>query len=89
MTSLEAQGGPVKGQNNCTAHWHKHARAGRFLFTDEGTEIKGILFTHARVRKRLCWDLQRQLDSKKRKEKRKIPRKKPGLNYKRLMGMVE
>lgn len=26
---------------------------------------------------------------KRKKEKRKIPRKKPGLNYKRLMGMVE
>lgn len=75
MTSLEAQGGPVMGQNKRTAHWHKHARAGRFLFTDEGTEIKGILFTHARVRKRLCWDLQRQLDSKKKKRKEENPQK--------------
>lgn len=63
------------GQNKRTAHWHKHARAGRFLFTDEGTEIKGILFTHARVRKRLCWDLQRQLDSKKKKRKEENPQK--------------
>lgn len=77
------------GQNKRTAHWHKHARAG--LFFSQMRELKLRVFCSLTLgsKKDYAGTCRDSWIVKRKKEKRKIPRKKPGLNYKRLMGMVE